>query len=623
MCRRIAATVLLTIIVIEGAVLVPSARNYEGELIARLEEAGVAALSAAFRHYDHGHPPDALILGEALTGRSAVRGGALFRPDGALIGSFGEVPQLRPGIATARDLRTTRIDNDSRYEVVWTAADSGLPFTVVARLDASRIAPKMSAFVWRVLGLVLLISVMVCAVIMVVIGRFVLVPVLQLRDGLIAARDDPANADSYALPQGHDNELGELIGAVNGLLGRVARTYREDLAILATTANQASDGILAYDGEGRMVYVNRACLGLCGVDDVAQLQAAGLPRFLVGDRTDSLTILELLASGTSGREVTLVGRHGRLVACLINAGVLTDGVGRPVRYFASIVDITELRATQQQLEQQNMELAAANRAKSSFLANMSHELRTPLNAIIGFSDIMTHQRMGPLASPQYREYAADIHASGCHLLDIIDDILDLAKISAGTTEMAETAVDVATTLAATERIIRARAAAKNIDLRFDASADLPPLHADERALKQVFVNLLDNAVKFTPADGRVAVGARLDADGALVVSIADTGVGIAAEDLPKVVQPFMQADNSLSRKHGGTGLGLPLAEWLVERHGGRLSIDSRAGFGTRVTVRFPPERVIATTDDAAIEAQMGGQSDGRAEQPIRLRIGVR
>ncbi len=233
----------------------------------------------------------------------------------------------------------------------------------------------------------------------------------------------------------------------------------------------------------------------------------------------------------------------------------------------------------------------ANHAKSQFLAHMSHEIRTPLNAILGFSEIIGAEVLGPVTPPKYREYAGDIHESGAHLLELINDILDLAKIEAGKLEIEDGEVDVPQAIDASLRFVKERASNAGIALKIEIDDGLPILRADERMTKQMLINLLTNAVKFTPNRGEVAVLAALDRDGALRLSVRDTGVGIAAEDIPKVLKSFGQADNSRAGVTEGTGLGLPLVKSMIEMHGGTLEIESEIDAGTTVTVCFPADRV--------------------------------
>jgi PAS domain S-box-containing protein len=250
-----------------------------------------------------------------------------------------------------------------------------------------------------------------------------------------------------------------------------------------------------------------------------------------------------------------------------------------------ILDATRLKET-------NIALEAANRAKSEFLANMSHELRTPLNAIIGFSEMMHDERFGPLGDDRYRTYAADIRRSGRHLLDIINDVLDLASIEAGKLRLNEELLDLRQIIEAAARMIRTRAVERGITLSSRCTADRTHMRGDPRKLKQVLINLLSNAVKFSPDHGRVAITLTSAANCDLILSVADTGIGIAKERLPTIFEPFQLSDTAFSRKYGGTGLGLPLSKAMVELHRGELSIESKAGAGTIVTVRLPASRIV-------------------------------
>jgi signal transduction histidine kinase len=234
---------------------------------------------------------------------------------------------------------------------------------------------------------------------------------------------------------------------------------------------------------------------------------------------------------------------------------------------------------------------SASRAKSEFIANMSHELRTPLNAIIGFAEVMRAQPYGALEA-HYSEYVQDIESSGRHLLALINDILDLSKIEAGRMELREEAVDLAELAAGCIGLLRARAEQAGLDLVSLLRADLPEFWLDPLKIRQVLLNLLSNALKFTPAGGRIAVDAAMDAAGDWVLTVADTGIGMSADQIAVAMQPFGQIDNRLSRAHTGTGLGLPLARRLVELHGGALDLHSAPGQGTQVSIRLPASRLL-------------------------------
>ncbi|WP_020592236.1 PAS domain-containing sensor histidine kinase [Kiloniella laminariae] len=262
--------------------------------------------------------------------------------------------------------------------------------------------------------------------------------------------------------------------------------------------------------------------------------------------------------------------------------------------FAAVVrDVSEQISVQNELRQAKEMAEAANRMKTTFLANMSHELRTPLNAIIGFSEFISEEHLGRIEPPKYREYIKDILYSGCHLLTIVNDILDLSRVEAGEITLHETAVDIEAAIESAYRFVKRQAQEKNIRLQTVVDATLPYLLADERLLKQVVINLASNAVKFTPEGGSiVAKVVPGTAEGELAIIISDTGIGIAKEDLDRVIKPFEQCESSYTKTIEGTGLGLSLALSLMELHNGRLSIESELGVGTSVILTFPANRVV-------------------------------
>jgi two-component system cell cycle sensor histidine kinase PleC len=235
---------------------------------------------------------------------------------------------------------------------------------------------------------------------------------------------------------------------------------------------------------------------------------------------------------------------------------------------------------------------AANLAKSRFLAQMSHELRTPLNAILGFSEVMKGEVLGPHSTPTYKEYASDIHASGQHLLNLINEILDLSRIEAGRYELNEEAVNLMHMAEESRHLLKMRASKRGIKVHEQFEPNLPKIWADERAVRQVCLNLLSNAIKFTPQGGEVWVKVGWTASGGQYLAVRDTGTGISEEELPIALSPFGQGSNAIKSAEQGAGLGLPIVKGLVELHGGSFTLRSKLREGTEVVVTFPAERVM-------------------------------
>jgi signal transduction histidine kinase len=261
--------------------------------------------------------------------------------------------------------------------------------------------------------------------------------------------------------------------------------------------------------------------------------------------------------------------------------------------------ISELEATKAELEETLCDRAvaltkadSASKSKSAFLAAMSHELRTPLNAIIGFSEVMTLQAFGPLDNSHYQNYVRDIHESGKHLLSLISDILDISRLEAGKAELHEESIDIATVVTDCLRMVERQAEIGGLTIEQLIPPGLPRVLADERRIKQVLLNLLSNAVKFTQKGGNVTVRARVTGDG-MFLSVEDSGVGIAPDDLVRAFEHFGQVDSTVARHQQGAGLGLPLSRQLMELHGGMLTLQSVVSVGTIATAMLPASRVLA------------------------------
>jgi two-component system cell cycle sensor histidine kinase PleC len=277
---------------------------------------------------------------------------------------------------------------------------------------------------------------------------------------------------------------------------------------------------------------------------------------------------------------------------------------------------------------------AANNSKSRFLATMSHELRTPLNAIMGFSEVMKAEVMGPLGTPVYKEYSGNIHDSGRHLLNLINEILDLSRIEAGRYQLAEERLRLVDVADDCHRLLKLRAEAKGLTIELDITPDLPPVWADQRAMRQIFLNLMSNALKFTPKGGLIMVTVIESENGGQQFSVRDNGPGIPADEIPKVLQPFGQGTLAHQTAEGGTGLGLSIVQSLVELHGGTFELKSELRRGTEAIITLPARRVLAAspplqplgTERHRLSQELRSRaagSSGASTRPARLREAIR
>jgi PAS domain S-box-containing protein len=377
---------------------------------------------------------------------------------------------------------------------------------------------------------------------------------------------------------------------------RAAAAVSDSEARYRLLAEHATDMITRAALDGTRLYVSPAVREVLGY---APEELVGTSLFELPFVLDREVIADAVASFRGGEErATVVTRvqhkAGAIVWLESSLRLVRDPAsGKPCEVVAVSRDVSARVALQEALARAKELAEAASRAKSEFLANMSHELRTPLNAIMGFGDLIEHELMGPVGNARYVEYAHDIVESGRHLLALISDILDLAKVDAGRLAVSEDLVELRHVADECVTMLSERARAGGIRVDVAIARELGAVRGDERRLKQILINLLTNSIKFTPAGGRVAVAAARDERGGLALAVSDTGIGIAPQDIPRVLEPFVQVDGPLNRRTEGTGLGLPLTKRLVEIHGGTLEIASEPGRGTTVTVRLPPERVVA------------------------------
>jgi PAS domain S-box-containing protein len=390
--------------------------------------------------------------------------------------------------------------------------------------------------------------------------------------------------------------------AICSTMTDVTRQYVAEEALKPSEENyrrlfeNVSDGITRATLDGRLKDANPALatiLGYQSPDDLkADITDVGAQVY-VDPAAREAFVKHLETHGSiKDFETQWRRRDGRLIWVSLSSVLVRGETDNDVFLEGTVVDVTERHNAAQALIKAKEQAEMASRAKSEFLAHMSHELRTPLNCVIGFSQILKGEMFGPIGSENYRDYAADIYTAGNHLLRLISDILDISKIEAGELEIFEERVDVGGVMVSCMNMIRDRADKAGIIIAVDINYDLPEIFADELRIKQIMLNLLSNAVKFTPSGGRVTTSAYLADEGGVILQVMDTGVGIAPEDIDRVMLPFEQIKDHSTLAQEGTGLGVFLTKALTEMHGGRLEIKSTLGEGTTVTVSLPPERTL-------------------------------
>jgi PAS domain S-box-containing protein len=358
----------------------------------------------------------------------------------------------------------------------------------------------------------------------------------------------------------------------------------------------SSDIIAILDDHGSFTYCSMSSYRILGYS-AAWLIGHALVEFLQADDAEKLNDFLARVHETPGHTVTeeieIRNANGAWLPCEVTCSNMKDDAAVD-GIVVNLRDMSERKRVMDELRAAKNQAELANRTKSEFLAAMSHELRTPLNAVIGFSEVIKSGMLGEDAGPRSIDYAGHIHDSARHLLSVINDILDLSKAESGQMTLAEDYCRADVIVADCVKMLQAQADSAKVALEVMLPPHLPHLYGDKRRIQQAVINVLSNAVKFTNPGGHVKIGAALDQSVGLVLSVSDTGIGMAPDQIVMALEPFRQLDSRLNRRYEGTGLGLPLTKHLIELHGGALLIDSTPNVGTCVSLSFPPERVIWT-----------------------------
>ncbi len=364
---------------------------------------------------------------------------------------------------------------------------------------------------------------------------------------------------------------------------------------LEAILDTATDGVILFDEAGRILSLNRSAEALFGYHQ-REVAGSSITVLLAPEsQRDVLDYLEGLRSPgvasllNDGREVLGRERQGGTIPLFMTMGRVSEGENR--KFCAVLRDMTTFKKAEGELVGARRAAEEASAQKSDLLAKISHEIRTPLNAIIGFAEVMLEERFGPIGNERYKEYLRDVHASGSHVISLVNDLLDLAKVEAGRLELSFTGVNLNDLVSSCVTLLQPQAMRDRIVMRTSFASKLPPVVADERSVRQIALNLVSNAIKFTDAGGQVIVSTAMTDRGEVTFRVRDTGIGMTAQEVEAALEPFRQI--ATSRKPGGTGLGLPLTKALVEANRGALQISSNPNEGTLVEVIFPPTRVLA------------------------------
>lgn len=391
--------------------------------------------------------------------------------------------------------------------------------------------------------------------------------------------------------QGEASEEPEPVREESHLATALAIEAQELRSILET----ATDGVVILNNDGTIRSMNGSACALFNYDEA---ETRDQPFAMLFAHESQRAVMDYVAGlaehGVSsvlndGREV--IGREasGGFLPLFMTIGRLSGSNG----YCAVLRDITQWKRTEEELRNAKRAAETANSHKSDFLARVSHEIRTPLNAIIGFSEMMVEERFGPIGSPRYLEYAHDIGNSGKHVLDIVNDLLDISKIEAGQVSMEFVSVSLNDHLAESVSLLQPMANSQRVIIRTSLSASVPEVVADQRSIKQIALNLLSNAIRYTPSGGQIVVSTSYEPSGNVVIRIRDTGIGMNRKELEQAMKPFGQVGPGPRQRGDGTGLGLPLTKAMVEANRAQFDIVSAPGEGTLVSISFPPQRVLA------------------------------
>jgi len=585
LARRLFLVVFAAIVAIEFVIVIPSYSNFKSAQMADFGESARVAASAALSN----RMPDGIDLIDGMqrmmTADPKILGVSLLGADGQTIAEVGEKTGLRP--ASASQSTTELTAGDQRYEIYLPASSINAETGVVVRMDVSSIWQELNAFLFRILGLVMIICIVAGSIVFLYVVFDLIYPLEEIRENLKQAKLHPASADENEITHSRDDELGETIDLLNGALHEIGESHRSDVAFQETRlrdfAAAGSDWFWEMDADLRFSYFSDHFEDVTGVAPERLLgktrEETGIPN--VSEEAwqahlEALRKHEAFRGFTHPRDKP----DGKRVWLSISGKPIFAENGDFVGFRGNGSDITELYEAQQAVVEAKEAAEQGYRAKSEFLAIMSHEIRTPMNGIIGMTDLLMESKL----DTQQRQYAGIIQESGTALMRIINDILDLSRLEARKITLEQAAFEYASVIAGVVDILTPQAREKDLELSYEIGRDVEASYlGDYGRLRQVMVNLVGNAIKFT-REGAIRIRVeRIGGDDnrpRLRTEINDTGIGIPTAAINKLFTSFTQVDASTSRNFGGTGLGLAICRKIIETMHGEIGVDSIEGEGS-------------------------------------------
>ena len=585
LARRLFVVVISAIIIIEFIIVIPSYHNYKAAILADFHDRARIAATAALTHRESDHTEYITGLERIMVSAPSVIGASLLTPDGAVFEQTGEATQIK---SRAEQIDIDNLSHDiAHYDLFLPTEETGADLDIVLRMDITSIWAELEAYLFRILGLVMIICLVVGAAVFFYVAYTLIYPLEKIHENLQLAKLNPANADQQKISHSRQDELGETIDLLNDALHEIARTHRSDKAFqekrFQDFAAAGSDWFWEMNDQLQFSYFSDKFEDVTGV---APEKLLGKTREETGIPNVSMDAWEAHLEALHNRKAFRGFVHprdksnGQRVWLSISGTPAYNNDGEFIGYRGIGSDITQLYLAQQELIEAKEAAEQGSRAKSEFLAVMSHEIRTPMNGIIGMTDLLLDSRL----DEKQKQFAEVIQDSGNALMVLINDILDLSKLEARRITLEQAEFELSGVVNGVVDILTPQAREKNLLLECRIADEAQAIYlGDYGRLRQVMVNLVGNAIKFTES-GSVSISiTRPGGDRSrsrLRTEVSDTGIGIPANAIEKLFGSFTQVDASTSRRFGGTGLGLAICKKIIHTMGGKIGVESVEGKGS-------------------------------------------